>query len=92
MRREMLVIGSLPQNDKNESGSSNEKIFRYYQCDGFREEKVIGIVMASSLKEAEKIVKDHYKNAYRGDFTVNGWEIKEIELSDDGCSEIYYGG
>ena len=53
---------------------------------------ITGIVMSSNLKEAEKTVKDHYRNAYRGDFTVNGWKIKEIELSDDGCAEIYYGG
>lgn len=84
MRREMR--------DKSESGISDKKIFSYYQYDSFRDEKIIGIVMSSNLKEAKKTVKDHYRNAYRGDFTVNGWKIKEIELSDDGCSEIYYGG
>ena len=71
---------------------SDKKIFSYYQYDSFCDEKIIGIVMSSNLKEAEKTVKDHYRNAYRGDFTVNGWKIKEIELSDDGCTEIYYGG
>ena len=84
MRREMR--------DKSESGISDKKIFSYYQYDSFRDEKIIGIVMSSNLKEAEKTVNNHYRNVYRGDFTVNGWKIKEIKLSDDGCTEIYYGG
>ena len=62
MRREMR--------DKSESGISDKKIFSYYQYDSFRDEKIIGIVMSSNLKEAEKTVKDHYRNAYRGDFTI----------------------
>lgn len=46
MRREMR--------DKSESGISDKKIFSYYQYDSFRDEKIIGIVMSSNLKEAEK--------------------------------------
>ena len=78
--------------DKDESGPSDKKIFSYYQYDNLRCEKVIGIVIASNLKEAKKIVNAHYKNAYHKDFTAKGWEIEEIKLSDDGCCEIYYGG
>lgn len=44
-----------------------------------------------SMQEAEKIVKNHYEKAYRGEFQRDGWELEEVEFSDDGCSEIYYG-
>lgn len=47
MRREMR--------DKSESGMSDKKIFSYYQYDSFCDEKIIGIVMSSNLKEAEKL-------------------------------------
>lgn len=43
------------------------------------------------MQEAEKIVKNHYEKAYRGEFQRDGWKLEEVEFSDDGCSEIYYG-
>lgn len=39
----------------------------------------------------EKIVKNHYEKAYQGEFQRDDWKLEEIEFSDDGCSEIYYG-
>ena len=51
-------------------------LYRYYQHDGFRCETTAGIVKA----------KD-----YRGEFQRDGWKLEEVEFSDDGCSEIYYG-
>ena len=66
-------------------------LYRYYQHDGFRCETIVGIVKAKDMQEAEKIVKNHYEKAYRGGFQRDGWELEEVEFSDDGCSEIYYG-
>ena len=66
-------------------------LYRYYQHDGFRCETIVGIVKAKDMQEAEKIVKNHYEKAYRGEFRRDGWELEEVEFSDDGCSEIYYG-
>ena len=66
-------------------------LYRYYQHDGFRCETTVGIVKAKDMQEAEKIVKNHYEKAYRGEFQRDGWELEEVECSDDGCSEIYYG-
>ena len=64
MRREMR--------DKSESGISDKKIFSYYQYDSFRDEKIIGIVMSSNLKEAEKTVKDHYRNGRDAEHVLKG--------------------
>ena len=66
-------------------------LYRYYQHDGFRCETIVGIVKAKDMQEAEKIVKNHYEKAYRGEFQRDGWKLEEVEFSDDGCSEIYYG-
>ena len=40
-----------------------KKIFSYYQYDNLRCEKVIGIVIASNLKEAKKIVNAYYQSS-----------------------------
>lgn len=66
-------------------------LYRYYQHDGFRCETIVGIVKAKDMQEAEKIVKNYYEKAYRGEFQRDGWKLEEVEFSDDGCSEIYYG-
>lgn len=66
-------------------------LYRYYQHDGSRCETTVGIVKAKNMQEAEKIVKNHYEKAYRGEFQRDGWKLEEVEFSDDGCSEIYYG-
>ena len=49
------------------------------------------LLKQKDMQEAEKIVKNHYEKAYRGEFQRDGWELEEVEFSDDGCSEIYYG-
>ena len=67
-------------------------LYRYYQHDGFRCETTVGIVKAKDMQEAEKNRKKTItKKAYRGEFQRDGWELEEVEFSDDGCSEIYYG-
>ena len=68
------------------------RAFSYYQYDSVHEEKVIGIVVADSAKEAKEKVEKHYEHAYQKGFTKEGWEIGEIGFSPDGCKEIYYGG
>ena len=72
-------------------GDEINEFDRYYQHDGFRCETIVGIVKAKDMQEAEKIVKNHYEKAYRGEFQRDGWKLEEVEFSDDGCSEIYYG-
>lgn len=47
-------------------------LYRYYQHDGFRCETIVGIVKAKDMQEAEKIVKNHYEKAYRGEFQRDG--------------------
>lgn len=49
-------------------------LYRYYQHDGFRCETIVGIVKAKDMQEAEKIVKNHYEKAYRGELK---WSKKE---------------
>ena len=57
-------------------------LYRYYQHDGFRCETTVGIVKAKDMQEAEKIVKNHYEKAYRGEFQRDGWKKLSFPMMD----------
>lgn len=48
-------------------------------------------VTAESKEEATVLIHEALMSAYEYRLTPDGWNIKEVDLTQKGCKEVYYG-
>lgn len=48
-------------------------------------------VTAESKEEAMVLIHEALMSAYEYRLTPDGWNIKEVDLTQKGCKEVYYG-
>lgn len=48
-------------------------------------------VTAESKEEATVLIHEALMPAYGYSLTPDGWDIKEVDLTQKGCKEVYYG-
>lgn len=48
-------------------------------------------VTAESKEEATVLIHEALMPAYEYSLTPDGWDIEEVDLTQKGCKEVYYG-
>ena len=64
------------------------KCFRCYYYDPYKDVQTVCIVMANSVDVVKQVLEEKYTKA---GIASDEWKIDEIEFSESGWCEVYYG-